>query len=140
MILLITPSSSFWNAYKIRIIKPLVLCQISTTKPGCENPFVIWFIYFSKSPWKSPSCDMLQHISDTHGLHFTYNHQVVKCKQHHQFLFTPEQFGSIVTMIDYGSFIFIIRWGHLDSSNLTNGLVVHQQLIVFLNWFFWDIF
>jgi hypothetical protein len=82
---------------------------------------------------------MLQHISNTHGLHFTYNHQVVKCK-HHQFLFPQEQFGSIVTMIDYGSFIFIVRWGHLDSSNLTNGLVVHQQLIVFSNGFFKDIF
>jgi hypothetical protein len=82
---------------------------------------------------------MLQHISETHGLHFSYKHQVLKC-EHHQFLFTQEQFGSIVTMIDYGSFIFIIRGGHLDSSNLTNGLVVHQQLIVFFNEFFRDIF
>jgi hypothetical protein len=39
-------------------------------------------------------------------------------------------------MIDYGSFIFIIRRGYLDSSNLTNGLVVHKQLVVFLKDFF----
>ncbi len=112
-----------------------ICCQISTTKPGVWKPLCYLINFFFKITLKTPPCDMLQHISDTHGLHFSYKHQVLKCK-HHQFLFTQEQSGSIVTMIDYGSFIFIIRRGYLDSSNLTNGLVVHKQLVVFLKDFF----